>query len=108
MADMPLDQRGNPVPTLGYLDGGDFVLTVTATSARNSTPFNAQTRVISIYATVPCFIRLGNNTVTATTGDHFIPDGTYLDIAVGPNTKDRHLAVIRATSDGTLYISERE
>lgn len=108
MANMPLDVRGNPVPALGYLDGGDFVLAITTLSARNAAPFNTQTRVISVYATVPCFIRLGNNTVTATSGDHFIPDGTYLDIAVGPNTKDRHLAVIHASADGTLYISERE
>jgi hypothetical protein len=108
MADMPIDQRGNPVPVLGYLDGGDFTLAISNTSARNATPFNAQTKVISIFATVPCFIRLGDNTVTATSGDHFIPDGTYLDIAVNGNTKDRHLAVIRTSTDGTLYVSERE
>ncbi len=109
MSTLPLDASGYPIPTLGYLDGGARTLALTSTTARTSTPFSITTDIISVYATIDCFIRLGNNTVTAANTDHFIPGNMYQDIAITPNTKDRYISGIRAGSlDGTLYISERE
>ena len=65
--------------------------------------------MISVYATVPMFIRLGDSTVTATTSDHYLPAEAYLDIAVGGGraTQYGYAAFIRASSDGTVYISEK-
>lgn len=109
MSTLPLDTFGNPVPALGYLDGGARTLVLTTTSNRITTPFSNTTDVISIFSTIDCFIRLGTNTVTAANTDHFIPANMYQDIAVSPATKDRYIAGLRAGSlDGTLYISERE
>lgn len=108
MATMPLDTLGNPIPTLGYVDGGAKTIAITNTSARNASAISSGTRVITLYATVPCFIRLGDNTVTATASDHYFPAGVYYDVAIGPDTKDRYVAALRAEGDGTLYISERQ
>jgi hypothetical protein len=109
MATLPLDTQGNPIPALGYMDGGAKTVTIASTTNRTSSTFGTSTRVISVYATVACFIRLGTSTVNAAATDHYIPAGVYHDIAIGPSTKDRYLAAIRADgTDGTLYISERE
>ena len=109
MSILPIDGAGYPIPALGYLDGGARTVTVTSSSNRTSSTFATTTDVISVCATVDCFIRLGSNTVTAANTDHFLPANLYQDIAITPTTKDRYLAVIRAGStDGTLYISERE
>lgn len=109
MATLPIDNLGHPIPALGYVDGGARTVAIAATSTRTLTPFTPDTTVISVYATVPCFIRLGDNAVTSATTDHYIPASVYQDIAIGPATKDRYLAAIRAEpTSGTLYISERE
>lgn len=109
MTTLPLDSLGNPIPTLGYVDGGARTVALTASSARNASGISTGTRVVTLYATVPCFIRLGDNTVTATSTDHYFPADVYYDIAVGADSKDRFIAAIRAgATDGTLYISERQ
>lgn len=109
MTQMPTDTLGNPIPALGYVDGGAKTVALTVTSARNSTAISASTRVITLYATVACYLRFGDSTVTANNTDHFFPSGTYYDVAIGPDTKDRYVAAIRdGTTDGTLYISERQ
>ena len=106
MTQMPLDSLGSPIPALGYADGGAQHITITSSNTR-STAFSSICRVISVFASTPAYIRLGDSTVTATTADHYLPAGIYLDIAVGPSTQDRYLAVLRADTDGTLHISER-
>ena len=107
MTTLPNDNLGRPIPALGYVDGGAKTIAITATSTRNTTPISAEIKVISLYATSPCYIRLGDNAVTASTTDHYIPADNYLDIAIGPETKDRYIAALRVSADGTLYISER-
>jgi len=106
---LPTDANNFPIPALRLRTGGSHSLSVTATSARNATAFNAATRVIGIYATAPVFVRLGGDTVTAVNTDHYIPADTYMDIAVAGDDEQTatHLAAIRASSDGTLYVSEK-
>lgn len=106
---LPRDADDRPIPALRLRPGASQTVSVTSTSARNGTGFNAETRVIGVYATVPMFIRLGDNTVTATNTDHYLPAETYMDIAVGGGPADQytHAAFIRASSDGTVYISEK-
>ena len=106
---LPTDANNFPIPALRLRTGGSHSLSVTATSARNATAFNAATRVIGIYATAPVFVRLCGDTVTAVNTDHYIPADTYMDIAVAGDDEQTatHIAAIRASSDGTLYVSEK-
>lgn len=107
---MPTDENNNPIPALRLKDGGSYAIAATASSARNSTAFGADTQVISICPTVAVFIKCGSSTVTATTADHYIPAGLYYDIAIGGDgqKQNNYLAVIRAeTTDGIVYISEK-
>jgi len=106
---LPVDTDNNPIQALRLRPGLAQSVTVTATSARNATALDAATRIIGIYATVPIFVRLGNSSVTATTSDHYIPADTYMDISVAGNSTQSytHIAAVRASSDGTLYISEK-
>jgi len=107
---MPKDGNHNPIPVLGLKDSGAHSVGSTAVSARNSTAFDSE--VISIYATSDVYIKLGSSDVEATTSDHFFPAGVYYDIALGESqvgeTKHTHIAVLRVSADGTLYISEKE
>lgn len=107
MTSMPNDNLGRPLPTLGFADGGAKTIAITGSSTRNATPIASDVRVISLYATTACFLRFGDATVTASNTDHFLPGGVYLDVAVGPDTKDRYIAALRSSADGTLYVSER-
>lgn len=106
---LPTDQNNLPIPALRLKDGKAHKITVGATSARNSAAFDSETQIISLYATAGVFIRLGTGTVTATTYDHYFPAGTYYDIAIGGDgvAQSTHIAVLRESSDGMLYISEK-
>lgn len=68
---LPTDSNNNPIPALGLKDSGAHKLTVSATSSRNTTAFASDTQIISLYATVPVYIRFGDFGVTATTSDHY-------------------------------------
>jgi len=105
---LPIDSQGNAIPALRPRPGHARELTITGTSTRNATAFEADTQVISLYATADAKIALGNATITATSGDHFIPAGQYLYIAIGNKMRTRasHIAVIATDGDGTLHISE--
>lgn len=109
---LPKDADNNAIPALRVMDGGAHNIAVTATSARNTTAFNDETKVISLYSTSDVFIKFGDNTAVATTSDHFFPAGVYYDIAItggsGKGPHNAHIAVIRSAEDGTLYISEKE
>jgi hypothetical protein len=106
---LPTDENNNPIPALRLRDLGAHRITITASSARNTTPFNTGTRVVSLFATVPVFVRLGGATVTAATTDHYFPANVYYDIAIGgeESAQTLYIAGIRAETDGFLYISEK-
>ena len=106
---LPTDENNNPIPALRLRDGGAQKISVTATSARNATAFDADTRVISVYATSAVYIRFGGSSVTAAATDHYFPANTYYDIAIGGEESSHytHIAAIRADADGILYISEK-
>lgn len=106
---LPRDADDRAIPALRLRPNAAHTLTVAGTSVRNPTAFNSETRVISVYATVPVFVRFGDAAVTATVADHFLPAETYLDIAIGGGVPDQtaYAAFIRAGSDGTVYLSEK-
>ena len=107
---LPRDGDNNAIMALGFKDGGAHTISVAGVSARNTTAFDTDTRVIGIYATGDIYIALGDNTIAATSNDHFIPADTYMDIAIGGGKSQQytHIAGLRVTSDCTLYISEKE
>ncbi|MBU6234272.1 MAG: hypothetical protein KGQ41_00365 [Alphaproteobacteria bacterium] len=86
-------------------------MAATATTARNSTAFSSNTRVVSVYATGAVYLRFGDSTVTATSADHYFPAGVYYDFAIGGGKVGQltNLAVLRAdASDCTVYVSEKQ
>jgi hypothetical protein len=110
MTVLPQDDFDRPIPALRLKSGAAHSIAVTATSARNTVALDDTTRIVSIFSTVPVYIKFGGNSVTATTSDHYFPAGLYYDIAIGGDEVAHysHVAVLRAETDGTLYISEKE
>lgn len=109
---LPKDADNNAIPALRLRDGGAHTLSVTAVASANSVAFNEDTKVISIYATAPVYLKCGDNGVTATTSDHYFPGGVYYDIAIaggaGKGAHSSYLSALRLDEDCTLYISEKE
>lgn len=103
---LPFDANGNPMPALRLRNpGGAHTINATASSAASGT-FNSETRVVSVYATVPVYLRFGGDSPVAATTDHYFPAGIYYDFAVDEAT--RKLAVLReGSTDGKVYISEK-
>lgn len=109
---LPKDADNNAIPALRLRDGGAHNLTITGASARNSTAFDEGTKVISIYSTVAVYLKFGDNTVNATTADHYFPANTYYDIAIsggsGKGAHNAYVSALRVSEDGAVYISEKE
>jgi hypothetical protein len=112
MTYLPTDQDQNPIPALRLkTSGGAHSLAATSSSARNSVAFSADTRVVSVYATGPVYLRFGGSSVTAANTDHYYPTGVYYDFAIGGGGKiaqTTYLAVLRVDTDCTVYVSEKE
>ncbi|MCB1532728.1 MAG: hypothetical protein KDJ35_07655 [Alphaproteobacteria bacterium] len=107
---LPQDANNYPIPALRLKNGAAHAISATATSARNSTAFDGDTRIISLYATSPVFVKFGDSSVTATTSDHYFPAGVYYDLSIGGDTTAQYgyVAVLAADTDGTVYVSEKE
>lgn len=112
MTSLPLDNDQNPIPALRLKTaGGAHIINATSSAARNATAFDAATRVVSVYATGPVYLRFGGASVTATTSDHYYPTGVYYDFAIGGDkvAQFTNLAVLRAeATDCIVYVSEKE
>ena len=89
-----------PVDTLASV-GVARLIAMGATSA--NVALTTTTRRVSIHATVAGFYAVGTGAQTASATSHYIGAGERLDFDVAANTQ---IATIRATADGTLYISE--
>lgn len=108
---LPLDADDNTIPALRFKSGGAQSISVTDTSARNTTAFDESTKVIGLYATGPVYLAFGDSTITATASDHYFPSGFYYDVAIaaggGKGANFTHVAVLRADQNCTLYLSEK-
>ncbi len=106
---LPIDANHIPLPALRLNSNKAHSISVNNTSQRNSTSFDSDTQIISVYATGPVYIRFGESDVVATSSDHFFPEGVYYDFSIGGNNTNHftHLAVIRASYDCDVYISEK-
>lgn len=110
---LPKDADNNIIPALRLRGtGGAHSIAATVTSARNATAFNPETKVVSVYATGPVYLRFGTSSITASPTDHYYPSGVYYDFAIsggdGKGPRFTHLAVLRASADCTVYVSEKE
>lgn len=107
---LPTDIDNNIIPALRLRAGGAHTLNATASSSRNTTAFNVESRIVGLCATGPVFIRFGDSAVTATTADHYFPAGVYYDFSIGGGAVRQytHIAVLRAAADCVLYVSEKE
>lgn len=112
MSILPTDQNGNAIQALTpKLDGGSHKITAAGTSAKNTTAFNATTKLISVCADVPFYYRLGGSSVAAVNTDHLLPAGGpyYMSLGSGKNNeRATHLAVIQRSTSGDIFISEYE
>ena len=107
---LPQDSNDNPIPALRLKSSGAHSIASSGSSARNSTAFSDDTRVISVYATTAVYINFGGASVTAANTDHYFPAGVYYDIALGGDGSGHytHMAVLAVGSNGTVYVSEKE
>lgn len=107
---LPTDLNDNPIPAIRLKSGGAHSISSGASSTRNSTAFETDTKVISLYATEDVYVKCGNSSVTATASDHFFPKGVYYDLAIaGEGTAQyTHIAVLQVSTAGTVHISEKE
>lgn len=107
---LPKDADNNVIPAVRLKGSKAHSITTTATSAKNSTAFDASTRIISLFATEDVYVKFGDSSVTATASDHFFPKGIYYDFAIGGDKVGHytHVAALQVSTGGTLYISEKE
>ncbi len=109
---LPKDDDNNTIPALRLADGGAHVIQTTGTAASNTIAFDDATKVISVYATAPIYMRFGDAGVMTTVADHFFPANTYYDIAIsggaGNGPHSSYISVLSIAADATVYISEKE
>lgn len=110
---LPKDADNNVIPALRLRSsGGGHAIAATSVSARNMIAFSPETKVVSVYATGPVYLKFGGPGVTSSNTDHYFPAGVYYDFAIsgggakGPH--NTHLAVLAAGANGTVYVSEKE
>ncbi len=110
MTTLPRDSDNTPIPALRLNPNGAHQINATSTSARNTTAFDSDTRVVSVYATGAVYMKFGDNAVTATSSDHYFPNGLYFDFAIGGDKtlQTPHLAVLAVGGDCMVYISEKQ
>ncbi len=99
-SELDKDDQGEPIQGALTPKTAQSVSLSNAT-ARNSSDFVY--RVIRVYSTIDCFIKLGDSTVEAAVTDHFLPTGAIEYFARKEHTR---IAGILASGTGTLYISE--
>lgn len=107
---LPIDSNGAPIPAMRMKTNGAQTISASSTSTRNTRTFDDNTRIISLYSDVPLYITFGDETITATSNDHYLPANLYYDVSIGGDNSVHysHIATLQASSAGTLYISEKE
>ena len=106
----PIDADGDLIQVMRAKAGAAHQISIAVTTDRNSSAFATGSRVIEIYSDVACYFQTGDNTVTATATDHYLPAQQARVYALGGDkqTQHTHIAGIRSSIDGTLWISELE
>lgn len=110
MTTLPRDTDNTPIPALRLNPNGAHQINATDTSSRNTAAFSSNTRVISLYATVPVRVQFGDDAVVATATSHYFPANIYYDFAIGggKTMHSSHIAVLADDADGIVYLSEKQ
>lgn len=101
MAILPIDDSGHHIQALRP---GKAQTLAIAVSPVTSTPLGVTTTVVRVVGTSPSFIAFGSGTVVPGAG-HYLPAETPEYFRVIPGET---LAVVRAESDGTLFLAEMQ
>lgn len=109
MTTLPRDNDNIAIQALRLRPDGAHALAATSASNRTTTAFDDDTRVVSVYATGPVYIKFGLGDVVADNADHYFPSGLYYDFAIGGDKtlQYTHMAVIAADADCDVYLSEK-
>ncbi len=107
---LPTDVNDNVIPALRLKNGAAHSISSSIISARNANAFDAETRVVSLYASEPIYVVFGDVSAVATASDHYFPAGVYYTFAIGGegSAHSKYVAVLSAGVDGSVYISEME
>lgn len=93
-----------PVPVLGF--GAAQHLTVNAGATR-SAAFSAGVEVLMISSNADVYLKFGDNTVTASTSDHYLPAGVLITVSL--RTASGNIATnlsVYCAGAATFHISE--
>jgi hypothetical protein len=85
-----------------YRLGANEIVTVTSTSAANTTAFQPGTNAVRLVATKTCHIKFSGSP-TATTSDAMLPPNVPEYFVVTPGQK---VAAVRTTTSGLLSVTE--
>ena len=104
---LPLDDNGRAIPILGFRFRGCQKVALGATSARNATAIDADTRIVTIATTGNCRFEVGDAAVTADAGaSPLLLANSYIDIPL--TESERYVAfVAEGGATGDAYIMER-
>ena len=109
---LPKDDDNNVIPALRFADGRAHQIVSTGTATSNTAAFDDITKIISVFASEPVYMKFGEVGVTATNADHFFPAGIYYDVAIsggaGKSSHARYISVLSVDADATVFISEKE
>jgi hypothetical protein len=106
---MPKDANNNVIPAVRLKNDCAHIIAATSESAVNEIAFDEDTRIISLYATEPVYVRFGTEDAEADATDHYFPAGVYYNFSIGGGDTPQftHVAVLAVSSNGTVYISEK-
>ena len=102
-ANMLPDKNQNAVPLLSPVNGSNYQMAVTHTTAELSEPITE--RFIGIYTDKDCYIKFGDDTVVVTSSNYdvMIPEGAYREFKV--NSDANYISALNLTAHGTLFIN---
>ena len=109
---MPMDGQNEAINVLGLRTGKGHVVPFTSSAANTTPEFGPTISVVTVYATVDCFLQTGGSDGTVGTSNGlFLPSSPEIALGLGGGIMVRdfykYLSVIGSSSDGTLYVSER-
>jgi len=114
MSKQPRDDGNAAIPVLGIRPNCGYQVPFTNSTSNTSPQISNSVRVVTLYSTQDAFIETAEtSSVSANSSNsHFLPATVPYDISLGSEVvsenNDRFIAVLGASTNGILYISERD
>ena len=78
---MPMDGQNEAINVLGLRTGKGHVVPFTSSAANTTPEFGPTISVVTVYATVDCFLQTGGSDVTVgTSNGHFLASSTVIGL----------------------------